>query len=44
MHLIARKKIFMNDDWEENFYKEIEKLREHDLEVTRLQMIIQDAL
>lgn len=25
----------MNDDWEENFYKEIEKLREHDLEVTR---------
>ena len=35
MHLIARKKIFMNDDWEENFYKEIEKLREHDLEVTR---------
>lgn len=31
----CKEKIFMNDDWEENFYKEIEKLREHDLEVTR---------
>ena len=27
----CKEKIFMNDDWEENFYKEVEKLREYGL-------------